>query len=500
MDTVNINAADNGAVPAVQEADTKGNRESRIILISALAASLLFCICFRGAERTASLSSLVFFNAMSAGLFFVMRRLGILVKKRAFVLAVPIFILSVFNAYFEYSYYNIFNCIGFYILFASMTLWAADMDPKADIESFLSLMFSNFVKGTAFAAGSARGSDLSGIRKAALGVCFSLPVFIVIASLLVSADKAFSDTFMSLAVFRLDFGSILWSAILFACVAVYLCGYIFCLLTRRRSVVFNLSGVDNTVAVSFLTPVNLLFVFFCVSQLKYLAGGLGLPEFTTYSQYAREGFFQLLFVTFINFTIVLVFTEVFKSTGSRQLKGSLVLLCIFTLVLIISSFYRMYLYISTYSFTPLRIEVLTFLAAETVLVFITIAAVLKNRCNIISRFVFFGILSLMVLNVIARPEVSARLNPDYLKTLVRAEQHTAIPVLTELYRDTPAENGEQRNILAYEIVSVYRGTRGTGRRIPLSTAEKQAYWQSVSIQEIVNDRLAEDIIKQHYGK
>lgn len=456
--------------------------EGKIILISALIISIAFNICFRGEAVTASLSSMVFFNGMSAGLYFILKALGILKNKKAFILALPIFLLSVFNAYFEYSYYNIFNCIGFYILFAVMTLKAAALSPKVSIDSFLSLMLNNCISGTAVAAEPAKEINLSRLKRAALGFMFSIPVLCVIITLLISGDDAFSQAWDSLFIFDFNFGSVLWTLILFIAVGVYFCGYLYCLISKHRTISIKGCKTDNTVAISFLTPVNLLFVFFCISQFRYVGSGMEIPEFTTYSGYVREGFFQLLLVTFINFTIILAFTEVLKDIRHKALKASLIALCAFTFVLILSSYYRMYLYINAYGFTPLRIEVLTFLTAEVALVFITIHAIVKERLEIISHFVFFGILSLMVLNIAARPEVSSYLNCT-LQQYEAAEHygHADIPVLIDRYGKSA--NNEERYAIIDRIITLCQ--RDNSAKTP---------WQSISIQEIINDRLAGEFI------
>ena len=58
------------------------------------------------------------------------------------------------------------------------------------------------------------------------------------------------------------------------------------------------------------SAINLVFVLFIVSEISKLTNNfLSLPVEYTFSSYAREGFFQLLFVTLINFSIIISFCQ-----------------------------------------------------------------------------------------------------------------------------------------------------------------------------------------------
>jgi len=98
-------------------------------------------------------------------------------------------------------------------------------------------------------------------------------------------------------------------------------------------------------------------VLFCYIQITYLFGAKGiLPEGFTYAEYAREGFFQLLFVCILNLIMVLVGINLFRE--NKCLKGILCVISLCTFVMIASSAYRMILYIRFYYLTFLRIFVL----------------------------------------------------------------------------------------------------------------------------------------------
>ena len=111
--------------------------------------------------------------------------------------------------------------------------------------------------------------------------------------------------------------------------------------------------------------------------MVYLFAGYGtLPEGYTYAQYARQGFFQLLFICLMNLVIVLIGLGFFRE--SRVLKGILLVISLCTFVMIASSAYRMLLYISVYQLTFLRIFVLWALLVIALLMAGIVGKTLRN--------------------------------------------------------------------------------------------------------------------------
>lgn len=464
------------------------------IAIGSICAGFLYVLCFCGIYVRAGISSLLFFNGMSFVLYLVLKQLKLIKNPKAFLLAVPIFLLSACNSYFTYSYYNIFNSIGFFVLFSLMTLYA--IHGNAGKSNFMALATNNCFSSTSRVIKSYKGAKYGSLKKVFLGICISLPVLAVIFVLLVTADEAFAKAFEILINWEnFNLGSLIWKIIVFCTIATYFCGFYMQLVEQKPFPPYSIPKTDPTIAVSFLTPVNLLFLFFCISQFSYVKNGMSIPEFTTYARYVHEAFFQLLAVTFINFAIILVFTEYLRDFSHRTVRFSLITLCVFTFILILSSYYRMYLYITTYGFTPLRIEVLTFLSFETVLVFITIANITKQKMNILHHFVLLGIVGLLTLNVIARPEFAAGINENiklqsYDYMAVEYYTQPCIPLLIEKYNNE--ENTERREKIKDRIEDLYEDSI-----VPSSSVRNpRKHWQSISIQEEMNIKAAKDFLNK----
>lgn len=102
----------------------------------------------------------------------------------------------------------------------------------------------------------------------------------------------------------------------------------------------------------------------------------GLPDGMTYARYARGGFWELLFVSIINFVMVLICMYIFSENSI--LKAILTIISGCTFIMTFSAAYRMILYIRAYHLTFLRILVLWFLIVLTLIMAGVITSIYKN--------------------------------------------------------------------------------------------------------------------------
>lgn len=112
-----------------------------------------------------------------------------------------------------------------------------------------------------------------------------------------------------------------------------------------------------------LVVLNLLFAAFLAIQLTVLLGGYDKVMAETdlsYSQYAREGFWQLLWATLLTLLVIALALRWAPRGGARDrtlVRGVLGTLCLLTLVVVASALRRMDLYVDAYGLTRLRISV-----------------------------------------------------------------------------------------------------------------------------------------------
>jgi hypothetical protein len=112
-----------------------------------------------------------------------------------------------------------------------------------------------------------------------------------------------------------------------------------------------------------LVVLNALFAVFIAVQLAVLFGGYDavLRETgLTYAEYARQGFWQLLFATVLTLAVIALGARWAPrgNAGDRRLvRAVLGGLCVLTLVVVASALRRMDLYVDAYGMTRLRVSV-----------------------------------------------------------------------------------------------------------------------------------------------
>lgn len=190
-----------------------------------------------------------------------------------------------------------------------------------------------------------------------LGVVIALPILLIAAGLLSSADAVFrkmTTDFMNWIRPDNIFNVVIRVTFLFFtsyALTSYLC---------KRSIpeeVKDRRKGEPVLAITIMSLLSLLYLLFSGIQIFGLfLGKMQLPEGYTYAQYAREGFFQLLAVSILNLILVLVCLSFFRE--SKVLKVIMTIMSLCTFIMIASSVMRMIIYIRYYYLTFLRIFVL----------------------------------------------------------------------------------------------------------------------------------------------
>lgn len=198
------------------------------------------------------------------------------------------------------------------------------------------------------------------------GLVISIPLICVLLLLLGSADIVFYNLICDLFNFQIeihfaDFMEKLISAS-FRVPLVFLLSYgALCYCNDKEDMkrvddmaVRSANKFDVYIAMTVSVLVCVLYLVFSVIQIFGLfMGRLKLPEGYTYAEYARSGFFQLVFVCLINIVLVLCILAYFE-TGN-VLKAVLCVICGCTYIMEASSLFRLLMYIDVYHFTFTRV-------------------------------------------------------------------------------------------------------------------------------------------------
>lgn len=106
-----------------------------------------------------------------------------------------------------------------------------------------------------------------------------------------------------------------------------------------------------------LAALALVYGLFAYVQIRYLfAGTESIQMSGGYAAYARSGFFQLVLVALL--TLCLILPSIILCREDKPVRILCILVAALTIVIDISAFYRMHLYIGAYGLTTLRIVTL----------------------------------------------------------------------------------------------------------------------------------------------
>ena len=316
------------------------------------------------------------------------------------------------------------------------------------------------------------------VRHVLLGVLIAIPLLIVVFALLTSADMIFSS-WTETAMDYIFFSSNPYLACLLT-VVIYAVAYGIMAAASRmmapkqatgheqgkranlqagvqaavvqgsEDVLPGKKGSNALTAITVTLLLTLVYLLFCGIQLYFLFGGgnVSLPDGFTYAEYARQGFFQLLAVTFLNI-LILMFCR--KPAGeSVVLRAVLTVFSACTYIMIASAAMRMLLYVDAYSLSFLRILVLWFLGLNTLLVTGIILAIYRAKFPLFRYFVAVSAVCYIVLayanvdyiiasyNTKSQEKLEA-IDIDYLTTLSADAASVLLPALNEIV--TAEKNG-----------------------------------------------------------
>lgn len=301
------------------------------------------------------------------------------INKKAYLLIIPIVFIIISNLVLKVLKGNLdgtnqlLNIIVLPLLISTYLFMLVRSDFKVSLEN-LFLVFKlfpkNLFKNLKFIKIDTKKDKNDKIINIIFGTVIGVFISGLILALLTSAD-AYFDKFLSSIVTNINVDFNLWYVIkgIIYFVILFVIGIN---LFKNKEIVLKeskMSNINKTVVTTMLFIVNFVFVLFLISEISKLCGNfLKVPKGYIYSSYAREGFFQLLFVTLINFGIILYLiykTNLVKE--DKKVKYLVLSLIAFSIFLIFNSYYRMFLYIGRFGFTNLRLQVILFLFMEIIL-------------------------------------------------------------------------------------------------------------------------------------
>lgn len=262
-------------------------------------------------------------------------------------------------------------------------------------------------------------------RYIVIGLLISIPLLFVVISLLYSADIVFASIMDKiLKNIKLPENMIgMCFTSLFAFFSSY-CILVYMDKKKIQEDIVDRRTGEPVLAITITSLLSVIYLFFSGIQIIYLfLGNMELPNNYTYAEYAREGFFQLLFICILNLIVVLICIGRFRE--SRPLKIILTIISACTYIMIASSAIRMLMYIGSYYLTFMRIFVLWSLLVMSLLMAGVVITIYKERFPLFK----YSMVLITVLYIglsFAHPDyIIAKYNVDHFG--VYEEEDTLLP-------------------------------------------------------------------------
>lgn len=428
--------------------------------------------------KTIGLSMLLFALPFTVFTIYILEKNKKVVNKNAKLLIVPITLLSATYCLYNNSFFNTFNIIIIPILTIIMVLdlFGENFEFRFKlIEKVLTVIFESI---------SFIGENIEKIRKEIeekfkinldteksanrkriiRAILITIPITLFIIMLLSSADEIFGKLFINIAdnvleVFRnIKISTLIVKLILICvCFAYFVCFFEY--ITNRYEIdnieEKKIVQKDDFTIKMILTSLNVIYLFFCIIQIK----ALFLKNVSiNYADYARKGFFQLMIVSAINLVTILIAKKYNKNTNvkTKYINLMSILMVLFTFIILLSSAYRMYLYESAYGYTMLRLLVYCSLFTESILLMPTIIYILDKPINLTKTYFIIVTVIYVCMNLSNFEKIIAKRNIDrYFETgkldMYYLEYATGSDAVEEIIRvlDRADEEGNRTHAERY---------------------------------------------------
>lgn len=329
-----------------------------------------------------NMSGITFPICVAATIIFAMqflKKVNYQLRKQSYPYIIGMILLGISTALTTSFFLHFFNLIGIILLFFIFMIHQFYDDTTWNFPAYLKRIFILFgtmclcipypyQHGAKYLNKNKDKKNNSILIAVIVGLVIALGILSVILPLLLKSDAIFTKLFGEILRY-INFGTILGVFLTFIfgftfCYALFaaLCKYNFPEGRERKMRYYH-----PVTGITFTSIISVIYLIYCVIQIMYLFIGMksGLPGNLTYAQYARGGFWELLFVSVINFVMVLLCMYLFPE--NQILKIILTIISGCTFIMIFSAAYRMFLYVGAYHLTLLRILVLWFLVVLTMI-------------------------------------------------------------------------------------------------------------------------------------
>ena len=394
-------------------------------------------------------------------------------NKYGLLFMAPILLLSI--TYFMYDSSAFTGLNGFVIFNLFILMYLFTINPvyriKKMIYNILKLIFApigsigKFFKEVSNSL-TGRFKISNNIKRVFKAIIIVLPIIFIVLLLLSHADQIFDSIFSGLFrrienIFKFHvFNDLFLKIIRFFFVFVIIgMNYVFLLkeYNKEKEEISEKKNRDLFTIKLLIVSLNVIYVIFDFIQIKSLMlhkMSLGF----NYATYARQGFFELLIVSIINLSIILISKNMQNDKNKNEFKFiniMSILMVFLTMIIIISSYMRMNLYENAYGYTTLRLLVYVALITEGILLIPTVMYIFNPKINIVRSYMIILISVYTIINfmnfdyIIANKNINRyykdnKIDIEYLKNY----SSDNIPLLVNFY-ERCSDNDIKENLSDY---------------------------------------------------
>lgn len=448
----------------------------------ALCFGLLFNFCFYDFyDNFSGIVYPLFVIGLFAFAAFSLRGLNKTISRNSYFCMITALLLGFSTWITANLFVQFFNTLGIAILFTIFIMKQFYKDQSWGFKKYLlnlllvwiGVLFSvkyPFLHGTSYFRN--RNKKSAKWKPILTGILFALLFLFFIIPMLGRADMVFGNLLSGLYSYFILPSAWIEYLVLTVLGALGFYGIVFTLSRGNLDTAEKISiKWESTSAMVMTGIVSCFYLLFCSIQVFYLFGGglFKLPGGITYAEYARQGFFQLLFVIIINAALVLICLELFQPR--QGLKRILTVISACTFIMIASAIYRMLLYVNVYHLSFLRVLVLWFLAVLTVLMGGVTYYIFHQKFPV-SRFTFFTALFFYLIFSFMRPDyMVAKYNVAHMGTISRQDAL----YLTNLSSDTAQALVEITDKQLEVVIN-----RSDSNYLPTAREQINAYFNEIS--------------------
>ncbi len=355
-----------------------------------------------------------------------------------------IMLIAGFMLSFAFALFNdfamlFFDAVGIFLCSsAELCFMFFDKDDIADDMLIAECALSIFVRPFHKMSQSLRGfGKKKSIVYSIIGILIAIPVCILFVDLLSESDKVFKSFMHSIFSIE-DVSELIFKIVFF--VISFLCASSLAFSYINKTMLKSSVSRDRKEPESYI-PVyivlgSLLFVLlsFSVIQLIYLFIGLKLPNGMTYSEYAREGFYQLCIAAALIYIMYLACSRLTKKAYGKNrfaLRIIYTLLMFCNIILCASAFMRIALYESVFHFTTSRLMAQAFVIAVAIIDILAIIKIWKDDFRLMRAVIIALSFCLVFTTYFNMSAFTAKENIKYIDEFNEYDYH----YLTCLYED-----------------------------------------------------------------